>query len=103
MRAPSRRFGSPGRQHRTANGQARLGTTSGRIAMETVRTVASRHGSRGEVVLRRRTGSGLDVDELIVNGIFAMDSSETSTERELANLALAGQFRRRVLLGGLGL
>jgi spermidine synthase len=71
--------------------------------METVRTVASQQGPRGEVVLRHRSGTGPDVDELIVNGVFAMDSSETSTERELADLALAGQVQRRVLLGGLGL
>jgi spermidine synthase len=71
--------------------------------MEMVHTVASQNGPRGEVVLRRRSGAGPDVDELIVNGIFAMDSSETFTERALADLALAGQAQRRVLLGGLGL
>ena len=71
--------------------------------METVRTVARHDGPRGEVVLRRRSGAGPDVDELIINGIFAMDSSETSTERALADVALAGQEQRRVLLGGLGL
>jgi spermidine synthase len=71
--------------------------------METVRTVARYDGPRGEVVLRRRSGAGPDVDELIVNGVFAMDSSETFTERALADLALAGNGPRRVLLGGLGL
>ena len=72
--------------------------------METVRTVAQHDGPRGEVVLRRRSGAGPDIDELIINGIFAMDSSETSTERALADVALAGQEeQRRVLLGGLGL
>ena len=71
--------------------------------METVLTVAHRNGPRGEVVLRRRSGNGPDVDELIVNGAFAMDSSDTATERALADVALAGQVRRRVLLGGLGL
>jgi spermidine synthase len=71
--------------------------------METVRTVARHDGPRGEVVLRRRSGAGPDIDELIINGIFAMDSSETSTERALADVALAGQEQRRVLLGGLGL
>ena len=71
--------------------------------METVRTVARHNGPRGEVVLRRRSGGGPDVDELFINGVFAMDSSETSTERALADLALAGQRQCRVLLGGLGL
>jgi hypothetical protein len=35
--------------------------------METVRMVARHNGPRGEVVLRHRSGSGPDVDELIVN------------------------------------
>lgn len=68
-----------------------------------MRTVARHDGPRGEVVLRHRSGAGPDVDELIVNGIFAMDSSETSTERALADVALNGDVRSRVLLGGLGL
>ena len=71
--------------------------------MEMVRTMARHNGPRGEVVLRRRSGNGPDVDELIINGVFAMDSSETSTERALAQLALGGQTQCRVLLGGLGL
>jgi spermidine synthase len=71
--------------------------------MEMVQTVARHDGPRGEVVLRRRSGTGSDVDELIVNGVFAMDSSETLTERALADLALAGEGPSRVLLGGLGL
>jgi len=73
--------------------------------VELVETIARHAGPRGEVVLRRRSGvSGEDVDELIVNGAFAMDSSETFTEQQLAELALAGPVRRnRVLVGGLGL
>jgi len=73
--------------------------------VETVETIARHTGPRGEVVLRRRSGvSGPDVDELIVNGAFAMDSSETFTERRLAELALSGPSRPgRVLVGGLGL
>ncbi len=71
--------------------------------METVQTLACWNGPRGEVVLRHRSGDGRDVDELIVNGIFAMDSGETSSEQALADLALAGRTQRRVLLGGLGL
>src|SRR3712207_511402 len=70
--------------------------------MEIVRTLARHDGPRGEVVLRRRSGAA-EVDELIINGVFAMDSGETFTERALADLALAGQKQRRVLLGGLGL
>jgi spermidine synthase len=59
-------------------------------------------GPSGEVVLRRR-GVGEDaVVELIVNGVFAMDSTDPSSERALGELPLptAGA---RVLLGGLGL
>jgi spermidine synthase len=71
--------------------------------METVQTVARRASSRGEVVLRRRTGGGRSVEELIINGAFAMDSSETSTEQRLAELALPTGRAQRVLIGGLGL
>jgi hypothetical protein len=95
--------------------------------METVDTLARHSGPRGEVVLRRRSGAGPDVEELIVNGVFAMDSTDTWTERRLAELALTGRHRalpgdvaraavvqggrppcsaqapRRVLVGGLGL
>lgn len=48
------------------------------------------------IVLRTREG----VDELIVNGVFAMDSTEVSSERALADAALPAG---RVLVGGLGL
>jgi spermidine synthase len=71
--------------------------------METLDTLARHLGSRGEVVLRRRRGAGADVEELIVNGVFAMDSTDTWTERKLAEVALAGSRARRVLVGGLGL
>jgi len=71
--------------------------------METVDTLARHSGPRGEVVLRRRSGAGPDVEELIVNGVFAMDSTDTWTERQLAEVALAGQEARTVLVGGLGL
>ena len=55
---------------------------------------------RGEVVLRRR-GAGADaVEELIVNGAFAMDSTETHSERELGRIAAGAPH---VLVGGLGL
>ena len=71
--------------------------------METLDTLARHLGPRGEVVLRRRRGAGADVEELIVNGVFAMDSTDTWTERKLAEIALAGYRARRVLVGGLGL
>jgi spermidine synthase len=50
----------------------------------------------GETVLRRRGA----VDELIVDGAFAMDSTETLSERELGRIAGGAN---RVLVGGLGL
>ena len=58
-------------------------------------------GAHGEVVLRRRGA----VTELVVDGVFAMDDVDTSTERALATETL----RRvpgdglHVLVGGLGL
>lgn len=59
---------------------------------------------RGEVVLReRRTDEGA-VLELRVNGVFVMDTAETSSERTMATRALAAAADpRRVLVGGLGL
>jgi spermidine synthase len=68
-----------------------------------VETVAQHDGPRGEVVLLRRIADGRSVEELIINGAFAMDSSETSTERLLAELALPTGSGHRVLIGGLGL
>ncbi len=52
---------------------------------------------QGEVVLRTRGG----VVELIVNGVFAMDSTEVTSELALADAA--GAAPGRVLVGGLGL
>jgi spermidine synthase len=71
--------------------------------MESVETIARRDGPRGEVVLRRQHAIGLCVEELIVNGAFAMDSSESSTESLLGELAMPSGRARRVLVGGLGL
>ncbi len=51
----------------------------------------------GEIVLRRRE----EVVELVVNGVFAMDSAEVSSELALAEAA--GSHPGRVLVGGLGL
>jgi spermidine synthase len=64
-------------------------------------TIARAEGVLGEVVLRRRPGP---VHELIVNGVFLMDTAETTTERLLAELVLTRhRSPRRVLVGGLGL
>lgn len=63
-------------------------------------TIARETGPRGEVVLRRR-GPHL---ELIVNGTFAMDTVDTSTEVALARVALEHVARpTAVLVAGLGL
>jgi spermidine synthase len=67
--------------------------------------IARAESPRGEVVLReRRDANTPTVLELRVNGVFVMDTLETSTERALANAALAlVEHPRRVLVGGLGL
>lgn len=68
--------------------------------MNDVVTVAREDTPHGEVALRRRG----DVLELVVDGAFAMDTVDTSTERLLAEAALAEVERPwRVLDGGLGL
>jgi spermidine synthase len=63
-------------------------------------------GAHGEVLLRRRTTADGEAHlELVVDGVFAMDDVDTSTERRLAAEALrrcAGDALR-VLVGGLGL
>jgi len=60
---------------------------------------------RGEVVLRERHDpTSARVLELRVNGVFVMDSLETSTERALATAALAQVAEpRAVVVAGLGL
>jgi spermidine synthase len=63
--------------------------------------VARAHDERGELALARRG----DVLELVVDGVFAMDSAHTTTERALATLALERVTGDglRVVVGGLGL
>lgn len=65
--------------------------------------LARGEGVGGEVALRRRG----EVLELIVAGVFAMDSAHTGTERALARLALehlgSDAAGVRVVIGGLGL
>ncbi len=69
------------------------------MAVEVV-TLARAESAVGEVALRRRG----DVVELVVNGVFAMDTVDTSSERTLASAALARHpAPERVLVGGLGL
>jgi spermidine synthase len=67
--------------------------------------VARAESERGELVLRQRTeDDGSTTLELRANGVFVMDTRETSSERGLAREALAGHDRpERVLIGGLGL
>ena len=55
-------------------------------------------------MLRQRDDDGRPVLELRVNGVFVMDTAETSSERALAAAVLgAHPAPRRVLIGGLGL
>ncbi len=73
------------------------------LVYEPPETIARGDGTLGELVLRRR-GSTPPVYELIVNGVFLMDTAETSTERMLADEVLQRLAApRRVLVGGLGL
>ena len=63
---------------------------------------------RGEIVLRERRSStdieAAPVLELRVNGVFVMDTLETTTEEALARTALAQvEAPRAVVVGGLGL
>jgi spermidine synthase len=62
----------------------------------------------GELVLRTRRGAGrggTDVYELVVDGVFAMDTVEVSTELRLASETLRRLPGRgwRIVVGGLGL
>lgn len=67
--------------------------------------VARAESERGEVVLRRRIEEhAADALELRVNGVFVMDTKETSSEIELAAAALElVEDPRDVVVGGLGL
>ena len=68
------------------------------------REVARAESPRGELVLRRRYDGAREVLELRANGVFVMDTAETSSERALADRALAATGRpHHVLVGGLGL
>ena len=67
--------------------------------------IARAETPRGEVVLReRRAENTPTILELRVNGVFVMDTLETTSERALANKALALVPEvGTVLVGGLGL
>ena len=67
--------------------------------------IARAESPRGEIVLReRREENAPTALELRVNGVFVMDTLETTTERALANAALALlPAPSTVLVGGLGL
>jgi len=71
--------------------------------------VARAESPRGEVVLRKRHDpeagpKAPSVLELRVNGVFVMDTAETSSEKGLASVALTQvEHPRSVLVGGLGL
>jgi len=80
-----------------------LGQSARLLPMESLETLARHVSPRGQVLLRRRIDEGHCIEELIINGVFAMDSSETSTESMLAELALPNEHAQRVLVGGLGL
>lgn len=70
--------------------------------MDELSTLGRAAGPHGETLLReRRRPGGEPVHELVVGGVFAMDSSETTSERELAGFAAGA--RGAVLVGGLGL
>lgn len=69
--------------------------------------VARSDSVRGELVLRRRFDDSpagpREVLELRAGGVFVMDTAETTSERALAQRALAEVAARAVLVGGLGL
>jgi spermidine synthase len=76
----------------------------GRVTTD-IAEIARAETERGELVLRRRVSeSAADVLELRVNGVFVMDTLETTSEIELAAQALQlVDEPSSVLLGGLGL
>jgi spermidine synthase len=70
---------------------------------ESARVIARGDGADGELALRVRAGDDGDVYELIVNGVFTMDTAETSTEELLADIVLQRHSSpSHVLVGGLG-
>jgi spermidine synthase len=70
-------------------------------ADDAVTTVAQASEDGYDIVLRQRRHGDATIDELIINGAFAMDSASTVSEFVLAESL--GQNPGRVLVGGLGL
>jgi len=69
-----------------------------------VRRLAEATSPRGEIVLSERIDERGSVLELRVNGVYVMDTRETSSELALARTALdISTGPDRVLVGGLGL
>ena len=75
------------------------------MTTDSIAEIARAETPRGELVLRRRSsGTAADVLELRVNGVFVMDTLETTSEIELAAQALdLVDEPTSVLIGGLGL
>jgi len=75
--------------------------TDTRPVIDELQELGRASGAHGEVLLRRRG----EVTELIVDGVFAMDDVDTSTERALATETLrrCPGVGLQVLVGGLGL
>src|SRR5689334_13587827 len=69
------------------------------------RVVARADDGIAELALLRRATAHGEVLELVVDGVFAMDTEQTETERALASLALEqlGGDQLHVVVGGLGL
>lgn len=65
--------------------------------MQSATTIVRADTGSGEIALRRNG----EVIELVVNGVFAMDSAEVASEIALADAV--GSNPGRVLVGGLGL
>jgi len=66
-----------------------------------VTTLATSHENGYEIVLRQRLQENTVIDELIIDGAFAMDSASTASEIVLADSVEPNLDR--VLVGGLGL
>ncbi|HSN43778.1 MAG TPA: hypothetical protein VLR88_06955 [Propionibacteriaceae bacterium] len=69
--------------------------------MDDLRTIARSDVDGFDIALRLRRSPTGDVHELVVNGMFAMDSTDASSELALADLVDADAAA--VLVGGLGL
>jgi spermidine synthase len=69
------------------------------------RVVVREDDGIAELALLRRSSPAGEVLELVVDGVFAMDTEQTDTERALAGLALddLGGDGLHVVVGGLGL